>query len=117
MRAARAQRGDPRAAVPAEVSAADLLGSLAVTDIQELARRQGTYVAHRRAEGFSEGVARVWNAPLPRLCRLHGAALCCGDIAGGEGDTEWRGGLSCCGNSTACGLMFTRSMFVGSWGD
>lgn len=59
MREVRPQRGDQPAAMAAKVSTADLLGSLAVTDIQELARRQGTYVAHRRAEGFSEGVARV----------------------------------------------------------
>lgn len=37
----------------------DLLASVAVTDVRELARRQKAYVADRRAEGISESFARV----------------------------------------------------------
>ena len=65
-RTAPPQRDDLVAARAAAAATEDLLGSLAVTDMAELAWRQSAYVAHRRAEGYSEGHARVCS-PAPEI--------------------------------------------------
>ena len=58
---ARVRPDNDRAARTAAAASAteDLLASVAVTDVRELARRQKAYVADRRAEGISESFARV----------------------------------------------------------
>ena len=58
---ARVRPAKDQAAHAASAASAteDLLASVAVTDVKELARRQTAYVADRRAEGISESFARV----------------------------------------------------------